>query len=80
MTQTRLRLRGFCRERAKLIRQMEDDGWQGRLSANGHAIMRSPDGRESCCISPKQGSPTRASANNAMVYKRWKRQHTAPNR
>lgn len=84
MTQTPTRLRipaGFCRERVQLIRQMENDGWQGRVSTNGHMIMRSPDGRESCSIAPKKGSPTRASANNAAAYKRWKRQQpTGPGR
>lgn len=79
MTQTlqrpRLRLpRGTDRFAAALVRQMEDDGWTGHLSANCHVIMRAPDGGPTCSIAPKAGSPTRSRGNSAMVYRRWKRE------
>ena len=83
MTQTppgRLRLSGFSREKAELIRQMEDDGWTGRISSRGHALLRSPDGTASCSVSPKVGSPTRDRGNSQMIYKRWKRSLSAPAR
>jgi predicted RNA binding protein YcfA (HicA-like mRNA interferase family) len=60
MTQTapgRLRLSGFSREKAALIRQMEDDGWTGRVSSRGHAIMRSPDGTDVVLGEPQGGQP-----------------------
>lgn len=83
MTQTpqrRLRLSGFAREKVALIRQMEDDGWTGRVSSRGHALMRSPDGTMTCSVAPKTGSPTRDMGNSQMIYKRWKRSITAPTR
>jgi hypothetical protein len=74
MTQTPLRIpSGFAPERAALIREMEADGWTGRISSKGHAIMRAPDGTTTCSVAPKLGSPTRAAANQAATYRRWKR-------
>lgn len=70
----RLSLNGFAKERAQLVREMEDSGWTGRITANGHAFMRAPDGQTTCSVAPKTGSPTRANGNSASVYKRWLKQ------
>lgn len=70
----RLTLRGFSKERAALVREMEDHGWTGRITSNGHAFMRAPDGQTTCSVSPKFGSPTRATGNSQAVFKRWRRQ------
>lgn len=59
----------FCIE---LIRTMEADHWTGRLSAKGHAIMRSPDGQTTCAVSPKVGQPNRR-GNLGANYRRWKK-------
>lgn len=58
-----------------LIREMEADGWTGRISAKGHAIMRSPDGQTTCAVSPKVGTPHRR-GNLGANYRRWKRAQT----
>lgn len=55
-----------------LIREMEADGWTGRISNRGHAIMRSPDGTTTCSVSPKVGTPHRR-GNLGANYRRWKR-------
>lgn len=78
MTQTtplqRLSLpRAADRFAVNLIREMEDDGWIGRLSSNCHVIMRAPNNGPTCSLSLKSGSPTRSRGNLAMVYRRWKR-------
>lgn len=67
----RLSLNGFAKERAALVREMEDHGWRGRLTSNGHAFMLAPDGELTCSVTPKTGSPTRADANSRMVFRRW---------
>jgi hypothetical protein len=64
---------GFAAERVSLIRQMEADGWTGRITTNGHAFMSAPDGQTTCSIVPKTGSPTRSAANQAAPYRRWKK-------
>lgn len=68
----RLCLRGFAKERAALVREMEDHGWTGRITANGHAFMRAPDGRTTCSVAPKFGSPTRSTGNAQAAFKRWR--------
>lgn len=68
-----LKLGGFSREKAQLVGQMMADGWTGRISTNGHAIMLAPDGVTSCSVTPKNGSH-RDRGNNAAIYRRWKRQ------
>ncbi|HEX8321681.1 hypothetical protein [Longimicrobium sp.] len=64
----------FHREMAALVRELEDLGWTGRLSTPGHAIMRAPDGKSTCSITPKLGSP-RHLVNNRTKIERWKREH-----
>lgn len=83
MTQSsRLSLSAFSKERAALVREMEDHGWTGRITTNGHAFMLSPDGTTTTSVAPKFGSPTRASGNSRAVFKRWLKQQqqetTAP--
>lgn len=65
---------GFAKERADLIRRMEAEGWTGRITTNGHAFMRAPDGETTCSVAPKLGSPTRATGNSEAVFKRWLKQ------
>jgi hypothetical protein len=77
MTQTpltRLNLAGFSPKKARLVRKMEDHGWTGRVSSNGHAIMRCPDGETTCSVSPKMGSG-RGLLNDEQTFKRWMREH-----
>lgn len=79
MTQTPQHLRltsAFEPFTIALIHQMEADGWIGRISRKGHAIMLAPDGRTSCSISPKVGAPHRAH-NLGVEYRRWKREQEA---
>lgn len=74
MTQSNgLKLPGFSREKAQLVGQMLADGWTGRVSRNGHAILLAPDGVTSCSVSPKNGS-YRDRGNTAAIYKRWQRE------
>lgn len=62
-------LPGFDNQAVALIESMGDQGWIGRISSKGHAIMRAPDstsmaiGRES-----KRG---RSGLNAAAEYRRW---------
>lgn len=56
----------------ELIRTMEADGWIGRISTKGHAIMRSPDGSTTCSVTPKVGQPNRR-GNLGANYRRWKK-------
>jgi len=72
-TKDRLTLpRAFEKGQTALVREMEDDGWTGRMSQNGHAIMRAPDGEATCSVTPKVGS-FRGRGNQSAPYKRWKR-------
>lgn len=64
---------GFDPERIALIRLMEEDGWTGRISKQGHAIMRAPDGVSTCSISPKVKNG-RSGENVGAEYRRWKRE------
>jgi predicted RNA binding protein YcfA (HicA-like mRNA interferase family) len=67
----RLKLPGVFEPWARtLIRQMEDDGWTGRISTRHHAIMRSPDGTETCSVKPKVEAP-RDRQNVGKEYRRW---------
>jgi hypothetical protein len=75
MTQTTTPLRltsAFEPFTIELIREMEADGWTGRISARGHAIMRAPDGSATCSVSPKVGQPNRR-GNLGASYRRWKK-------
>ena len=37
-------LRGFDKEARRLVVKALDEGWTGRISSKGHAILRHPDG------------------------------------
>lgn len=74
--QTRLPLAGFSPKKARLVRKMEDHGWTGRISSNGHAIMRCPDGTTTTSVSPKMGSG-RGLLNDEATFKKWMREHGA---
>jgi endogenous inhibitor of DNA gyrase (YacG/DUF329 family) len=56
-----------------LIREMEADGWTGKITKKNHARMLAPDGVTTCMISPNPGAPHRA-ANLSAEYRRWKRE------
>lgn len=75
--QTPLALGGFARTKAQLVRTMEADGWSGRISTNGHAIMRAPDGTTTCSIRPKDTTPTER-RNDEAPYRRWKAAQVQP--
>ena len=51
---------------------MEDDGWTGRITSRGHALMLAPDNGPTTTISAKGGCPN-GRGNSASVYKAWKR-------
>lgn len=55
-----------------LIREMEADGWTGKVTKKGHALMLAPDGVTTCMVSPKPGAQHRID-NLGMEYRRWKR-------
>jgi predicted RNA binding protein YcfA (HicA-like mRNA interferase family) len=60
----------FSPTKRDLIRQMEADGWTGRVTAGGHAFMRAPDGVATCSITPKDRSGN--SLNNDLApYRTW---------
>lgn len=56
-----------------LIREMEADGWTGKVTKKGHALMMAPDGVTTCMVSPKPGAQHRID-NLGMEYRRWKRE------
>jgi hypothetical protein len=81
MTQTAQQLRltnNFEPAAIALVREMEDDGWTGRISNRGHAILRSPDGAATCSVQPRIGDP-RNKHNVGASYRRWKRAQEAAN-
>jgi predicted RNA binding protein YcfA (HicA-like mRNA interferase family) len=80
MTQTSQPIRltsAFDSYSAELIRDMESDGWSGKISKRGHAILRAPDGVTSCTVAPKSGAP-QDRLNQGAVYRAWKKAQDAP--
>lgn len=79
MTQTqqpkRLRLPNtFNQASTDLIREMEDNGWRGRNTVNGHVFMYAPDGETTCSVVPKVDADWRTAKNQLSPYRRWLRQ------
>lgn len=79
MTQTqqpkRLKLpNDFNRTSTDLIREMEDNGWTGRNTVNGHVFMHAPDGVTTCSVVPKVDANWRTAKNQLAPYRRWLRE------
>jgi hypothetical protein len=82
MTQTpqpkRLKIpNNFDRSSVKLIREMEDYGWHGRNTVNGHVFMCAPDGETTASIVPDVDAQWRTSLNQLAPYRRWLKEHKA---
>lgn len=69
-------LRTFDQEMTDLIMEMTDHGWTGRVSSNGHAIMRAPDGEDTHSIS-RSSLRGRSGRNARAAFDRWLRQQPA---
>lgn len=64
-------LKRYDAEARELVLRMIDDGWSGRISSRGHAILRAPDGKSTASVSPNYHR-SRAGKNAEAVYRRWK--------
>lgn len=64
--------KGFDREHAKVIRELETLGWTFTMSKQGHAIGRAPDGVTTTSVSGSKGSP-RNLKNVQATLRQWQR-------
>lgn len=74
---TRRDLAGFAEEPTMLILETQALEWVGRISAKGHAILRSPEGAVTMSI-PKAFTPSRGGQNARADLERWRREHGMP--
>lgn len=56
----------------KLLREMLEAGWDGRMGSKGHAIMRAPDGVTTMAV--VRSSKRSSGANQRAEFERWKKQ------
>lgn len=74
----RLRIpNAFDRSSVDLIREMEDNGWRGRNTVNGHVFMFAPDGETTACVVPNVDAQWRTAKNQLAPYRRWLKAHKA---
>lgn len=66
---SRAELRDFG-EAADIIKGFLDAGWSGRISTNGHAILRAPDGVTTVSVSKAKGDH-RALTQAKSDLRRW---------
>jgi len=77
-TLTTADLAPFDDEAVRLIRAMESEGWRGRVSSRGHAILRAPDGVTTASVS-RDHDKHRSTRQNAWAeFERWRRRATPP--
>lgn len=55
----------------ELIRALEAEGWRGRVSSRGHAIMRAPDGTTTTSVSRDHDKNRRTRQNAWAEFHRW---------
>lgn len=63
----------FDRTQQDLIADMTAMGWIGRVTRNGHAVMRAPDNNETMITVSRQSGRNRAGENQRADFERWKR-------
>lgn len=63
-------LRGWDEEAVALVMEYQGHGWTSRLSSNNHAILRSPDGKETASIARKH-SRNRGGKNARRPLQNW---------
>jgi len=70
---TRRDLRTYDNEAWSLVKRMQEHGWTGRLSGNGHVVMYAPDGVHSQTFS-RDSLRGRSGRNARAMFERWLRQ------
>ncbi|AWN07788.1 hypothetical protein HOT31_gp117 [Microbacterium phage Hendrix] len=62
----------FDQEALKLLCEMQDAGWRGRVSVRGHAILYAPDGVTTAAFA-RSSLRGRSGRNARATFERWKR-------
>lgn len=65
--------KNFSREAREIIKRLEDQGWTFRVSSNGHAIGKSPEGSHSISVAPRLSARNRAYQNTLAEVRRWEK-------
>lgn len=65
-------LRRFSTESKDLLKRADRLGWVGRVSSNGHAILRAPDGIATISVVPHYKN-NRGRQNAIAALDRWER-------
>lgn len=66
-------VRAFDAEAWALVDRMQEAGWRGRLSKNGHMVMYAPDGVSSQTFA-RSSLRGRSGRNAKAIFERWLRQ------
>lgn len=73
---TKTDLKHFDGESWKLVQEMQDEGWRGRLASNGHVVMYAPDGVTTWTFS-RDSLRGRSGRNARAVFTRWQKKQRA---